>query len=308
MTSLRLKWAGGVILLATSTFGLFGLGFAQVAVIEADPRPRTHPFDLDLAYGYQANTNLKNSNGEFHRNSFRIGFNAEIGFSNRFKLDNIIAYENHNYTFSNNSPFQWEDIHRFIYAPLLKYQVSEHWSIMGAPVLQWFGEGGADAGDSFTGGAIAGFNYRSSPDFSIGLLVGALSQIEDDAILAPIPLVHWKFAEQWMLRVGPNKLGPAVGLGGEVAYKLSKTFEIASGLQYQRRRYRLDRRDHVGEETQAPFYGKFTWWMFPQGSLEFYASLVTNGTLRLENKSGNKITDKDYDNTGSFGGRMHFTF
>ncbi len=308
MTSLHWKCIGTLFLLVASTLGFFGLSFAQVAVIEADPTPKTHPFDLELGYGYQANTDLKNSGGDFHRNSFRLGFNAEIAFSERFKLDNILAYENHNYSFSGRSSFQWDEIHRFVYAPLLKYHATEHWSFMGAPILQWFGESGADAADSFTGGALAGFNYRSSPDFSIGLLVGVLSQIEDDALLVPIPTVRWKFAEQWMLRVGPNKLGPAVGLGGEVGYKLSKTVEVSTGIQFQRRRFRLDKKDRVGEETQAPFYGKFTWWMFPQGNVEFYASLITNGTLRLENKNGNKITDKDYDNTGQFGGKINVTF
>jgi hypothetical protein len=302
------RWMYPVLLVVTSLLTLAGPVVAQVAVVEVDPTPKTQPFDVDLGYAYQGNTDLDKSGGDFHLNSFRIGFNAEIAFNEKFKVDNLIVYENHNYTFSRNSPFQWEDIHRVIYAPLFKYQASDHWTILGAPVLQWFGEGGAKAGDSFNGGALLGFNYRSSPDLSLGLLVGALSQIEDDAVLVPLPLVHWKFAEKWMLRVGPNKLGATVGLGGEVGFKLNKFVELAGGLQYQRRRFRLDKRDQVGEETQVPFYGKFTWWMIPQGSVEFFASLVTNGNLRLENKNGNKITDKDYDNTSSFGARLHFMF
>ena len=48
--------------------------------------------------------------------------------------------------------------------------------------------------------------------------------------------------------------------------------------------------------------------MFPEANLEFFASLVTNGTVRLENKNGNKITDKDYDNTAFVGGKLHFIF
>jgi hypothetical protein len=48
--------------------------------------------------------------------------------------------------------------------------------------------------------------------------------------------------------------------------------------------------------------------MFPQGSVEFFGSIATNGNLRLENKNGKKITDKDYDTTAYFGGQLNFIF
>ena len=308
LNPVKLKLVCGMFLLVTSIVGLPGLSFAQVAVIDVDPTPKTKPFDVNLAYGHQANTDLKNASGDFHRNAFRLGLNAEIAISNSLKVDNILFYTNHNYTFSGDSAFQWEDIHRVSYAPLFKYQADEQWTILGAPLIQWFGEGGAKASDSFTGGGLVGFNYRSSPDFSVGLLIGVLSQIEDDAVFLPIPTLRWKFAEQWIIRLGLNRLGPDVGLGGELVYQLNKTVEIAGGLQFQKRRFRLDKNNRVGEETQSPLYGKFTWWMFPEANLEFFASLVTNGTVRLENKNGSKITNKDYDNTAFFGGKLRFIF
>jgi hypothetical protein len=263
---------------------------------------------VKLGYGYLANTDLKNSNGDFHRNSFRAALNAEISFSDTFKLDNILAYENHNYSFSGNSPFQWDEIHRFLYAPLFKWQTSEKWTLLAAPVVQWMGESGADVSKSFTGGGLVGFNYVASPTLSVGLLIGALSQIEDKAIVAPIPVINWKLAESWTLRTGIIQLGPTPGLGGELGWKVAETVELAGGLQFQRRRYRLEKNDAVGEETLVPVYGKVTWWMFPQGSVELFGSVATNGNIRLENKNGNKITDKDYDNTAFFGGRLHFIF
>ena len=303
-----LKLVCGMFLLVTSTVGLPGLSFAQVAVVDVDPTPKTKPFDVEVAYGHQANTDLKDARGDFHRNAFRLALNAEIGISDSLKVDNRLFYENHNYTFSGDSAFRWEDIHRFAYAPLFKYQYSERWTIMGAPLIQWFGEGGANGSDSFTGGGLIGFNYQASPDFSVGLLIGALSQIEDDAVVIPIPTLRWKFAEHLILRFGLNRLGPDVGVGGELAFKPSKTMELAGGIQYQKRRFRLDKKNRVGEETQAPLYVKLTLSMFPEGQVEFFGSLVTNGTLRLENKNGKKITDKDYDNTAFFGGKFNFIF
>jgi len=220
----------------------------------------------------------------------------------------VLAYENHNYSFSGNSPFQWDEIHRFLYAPLCKWQTSEKWTILAAPVFQWMGESGASPSKSFTGGGLVGFNYVASPTLSAGLLIGALSQIEDKAIFAPIPMINWKFTESWTLRTGIIQLGPTPGLGGELGWNVAKTVKLAGGLQFQCRRYRLDKNDAVGEETLVPVYGKATWWMFPQGSVELFGSLATNGNIRLENKNGNKITEKDYDSTAFFGGRLHFIF
>lgn len=306
--SLKLQLMCSLFLLAVTTMGLAGLSVAQVAVIEADPTPRTKPFDLEFAYGYQGSTDIKKSDADFQRNSFRTGLNAEINFGDGFKLDNILAYEYHNYTFSGSSAFQWEDIHRFAYAPLFKWSTSESWTVLAAPVVQWMGEGGANMSDSFTGGGLVGFNYRANPTLSVGLLVGALSQIEDDAIIVPIPTVNWKFAEKWTLRAGVNRLGPTVGVGGELRWKLDKTVELAGGIQFQRRRFRLDKNNRVAEETLAPVYGKVIWALFPQGNVEFFGSLATNGNIRLENKNGHKITDKDYEGTAFFGTRLHLVF
>ena len=46
--------------------------------------------------------------------------------------------------------------------------------------------------------------------------------------------------------------------------------------------------------------------MFPGGKLDFFGRVIANGSLRLENADGKKITDKDYDNTAFFGGTLYF--
>ena len=103
-----------------------------------------------------------------------------------------------------------------------------------------------------TGGGLVGFNYQASPDLSLGLLVGVLSQIEDDAILLPIPTANWKFAEKWTLRAGVNRLGPTVGVGGELAWKFAKTVELAGGIQFQKRRFRLDKNNREATLRSTP--------------------------------------------------------
>jgi len=60
-----------VLVVIAGILTLGGPVLAQVAVIEADTQPAPKPFDVELGYGYQANTDLKKSSGDFHRNSFR---------------------------------------------------------------------------------------------------------------------------------------------------------------------------------------------------------------------------------------------
>ncbi len=280
---------------------------AQIAVVEADPTPSTKPVDINLGLGRLNTTDLKKSNGAFSRFGLRAGLNAEYPLGSAWNLEYIFAYEWHKYDFSSSSPFNWDNIHRFAYAPLFKWRANEEWTVLGAPFLQWVGESGADVDDAFSGGGLVGFHWFSSPDLSLGLLIGVISQIEDDALMAPIPLVNWRVAERWVLRVGPHNLGPTVGLGGEVAWQYAKSFELTSGIQFQRRRFRLDKRDRIGQETVLPLFIKWNW-LLPLGQVEFFGSLATNGTLRLENKNGNKITDKDNESTYFWGGKVHFYF
>ncbi len=281
--------------------------YAQVAVVEVEPARKPTPFKLDLGYSHLFNTDI-DSGGDFQRNGFRASFGAEFGLAPRLKLDNVFAYEYHNYTFSGTSAFQWNDIHLIQYIPLLKWVESERWQFFVGPIVQVNAEDGADFGDAITGGGIVGFNYVRSPTLSIGLLIGALSQIEDDAVVAPIPVIRWKFAEQWMLRTGVSQLGSLSGLGAEVAWQAVKNLELAAGAQFQRRRFRLDRNDRVAQETSVPLYGKVSWWMFPQGRLEVFAGIAAGGELRLETKNGDKIIEEDYDKTANIGARIHFTF
>ena len=293
------------------TVGIVFLGvraFAQVAVVDAMPDPEQAPFDLQFSYGYLGNTDLKKSSGDYHRNSFGARFHAEMGLTYDLKVDNMFLYEYHNYTFSDSSPFQFNDVNRIAYIPVFQWKTSEQWMLLAAPFFNVFFEDGANMADGLTGGGVLGFNYFSSANFSIGLLIGAISQIEDDALVAPIPLLYWRFANNWVLKLGPHILGPTPGVGAEVGWKMTKTVELSTGIQFQRRRFRLDRADQVAQDRVIPVFIKGRWWFIDEGSLEIFASITAGGELRLEKKNGKKITDKDYESTPYVGGRLLFTF
>ena len=68
----------------------------------------------------------------------------------------------------------------------------------GGPVLSFSAEDDASLSDSFTGGGIVGVSYRSSETFSIGVGLGVLSQIDDDAAIFPFITLNWQAAAHSM--------------------------------------------------------------------------------------------------------------
>jgi hypothetical protein len=290
-----------------SFLGPTGGAHAQVAVAEVDPQPKPPLVRFHGGYTHLKETDM-DRRGDFQRNSFRVGAAISPNLTESLALDNFLVYENNHYNFSGSSRFQWDTTHFVAYAPLLRWKTSPQWTLMGGPLLLWQGESGVDFSDGFTGGGLLGFNYMSSPTFSIGLLIGAIDQIEDDPIVAPLPLINWKFADSWMLRTGLMPLGGRGGLGAELSWQLVQDFSLVGGIQFQRRRFRLDTQDQIGRDTGVPVYAKLVWQMVPQGSAELFGGVYAGGELRLENKNGKKIREEDYDTAPIFGGKVTFAF
>ena len=280
---------------------------AQIAVVDIEPEQVTTPFRFYTGYGHLFKTDI-DRRGNFSRDGFRFLFNGEVKFNPDFSLVNIASYDFHHYDFSSSSRFQWNDVHFANYVPLFTWKANDQWSILVAPIVRLNIEGGAKMKDGVTGGGIVGFNYNYSPTLSLGLLIGALDQIEDDALIAPIPVINWKFAEAWMLRTGVSNLGAQNGLGAEIGWHWTPKVELAGGVQFQRRRFRLNTNEQVGQETRIPIYAKLSFAMTPRGQLELYTGVAAGGELRLENKHGKKIREKDYDATGMVGAQLNFVF
>lgn len=293
----------------TAIISLFYAGplLAQVAIVNIEPEDTPTSFRLYGGYGHLFKTDI-NGGGNFQRDGFRLLFTGEISFTSDFKLNNLVSYDFHHYDFSSSSRFQWNDIHFANYVPLFTWKANEQWSILAAPIVRLNMAGDAKLKDGVRGGGVVGFNYIYSPTLSLGLLIGALDQIEDDAQIVPIPVINWKFAEAWMLRTGVSNLGAQKGVGAEIGWHWMPKVEIVGGVQFQRRRFRLNTNDQVGQETNIPIYGKLSFAMIPQGKLELYAGVAAGGELRLENKHGEKIREKDYDATAMLGTQLNFVF
>ena len=289
------------------------------AQAEAAPEKGAPAYLLQTGYDHVFETDVKNVGGaDMSLDSFQAGVGGRFDLGQDLSLDTRFSYELNHYDFSSGlDSVAWENINQYTLLGLLNYKLDDNWSLLGGPVFRLAGEGSAAFHNGFTGGALAGFNYTASKDFSVGLAIGLISQIEDDPGIVPIPMLRWNIAEPLTLRIGVSPLGGRTGLGPELTWHLAKEFDLGVGAQYQRRRFRLD--DHgasfpgsthngVGEDTSAPFYARFTWRPMEAASVELFAGVVAAGELTIQDKDGNQTIDKGYQSTPTLGLRGEYRF
>jgi hypothetical protein len=293
-----------------------GAAFAQGVDIPAilDPDLKAPPTAVTFQYGHQFKVDVEDAGTEIARDTAFFSVAHRTKLSEKTSFFALGSYTLQNYNFSSNSgnAYQWDDVHRLVVGGLFGHDLNDRWRLIGGGIVRSWGEGGADYGKSITGGLIGGFDYHPNEDFSIGLIIGAFSALEDSMALFPVPTMKWKFAEDWKLHVGMvSVIDP--GVGAEVSWQISDTVSIGTGVTYQSRRYRLDsktrvpgtgfpptpsgRRDKngIGQETEVPVFAMVQWKPTPKSSIDLLAGVAFAGNIRVESNTGGYISDDDYD-------------
>jgi hypothetical protein len=297
-----------IVLFAVAIAALPASALAQVMTPAVEPTASEDPSTwMSLSYAHLFETDIDGTNMEVERESFLAVAGHRFELSDSVDLLTNASYQLSAYDFSGDAGFLWKDINQVTLMMLFDWELNERWSLLGGGLVRFAGEADADFDDSLTGGGVGGFQYRWNENLQTGLLLGAMSQIEDDAAVVPLPLVNWKFAESWKFHLGVSQLG-AVGYGPELSWMASEDWELALGASYQRRRFRLDVGDLVGEETSMPIYLKLGWHPTPQSALELMAGVAVAGEIRRETARGSKIFDKDTDPTATISLRGHIRF
>jgi hypothetical protein len=298
-----------IAVFAISIAALPVTAIAQIVTPGVEPRGADEPNSWgSLSYAHLFETDV---NGASAKEVSRESLLAVAG--HRFKLSDFVnltaqgAYQLSAYDFSGDGGALWDDIHQVTLAMFFDWKIDESWSLLSGGLFRFSGESGADFGDSLTGGGFGGIQYTWNENLKTGLLIGVMSQIEDDAAILPLPLVTWKFADSWKFRLGVSQLG-AMGYGPELSWMASEKWELGLGASYQRRRYRLDKGDLVGDETSMPIYLKLGWHPTPLSVLELMVGVAVAGEVRQETSGGSKIFDHDTDSTATIALRGHIRF
>lgn len=304
-----------------------GQASAQAIDIPAimNPDLNAPPTIATFQYGHQFKTDV-DDNSEMSRNNAFLSLSQRIKVADKTSVFLLGSYTLQAYNFSggtNVDPsggppperlqdqkyYQWDDVHRGVIAALVGHDVNDRWRLIGGALVRSWGEGGANFGDTITGGIIAGFDYHPNEDFSIGLILGAFSALEDHVGILPVPTLKWQFAENWKWTVGlTTVLDP--GVGSELEFTINDEFSIGAGFTYQTRRFRLgdgnragnnpsrpgrDDEGGVGQETELPVFVQIRWRPIPAASIDLLGGVALAGHLRVEDNDGDRIADDDYD-------------
>jgi len=266
---------------------------------------------ISASYAHQLSSQLEDG-GLFNRGSLAVGGGHRFRFDEDWSLIANVVYQGSYYDFTDGaSPFRWDDIHQITGLALAGWKLDERWSLQGGGLIRAAGESGAEFDDAVTAGGLLGFGYRASDDLQLGLLLGAVTQIEDPAALLLVPQVDWRFVDRWKLHLGLTGLA-YTGIGPELSFAPSESWEVALGASYQKRRYRLDDHsridDGVGQETTAPIYTRVQWRPHAHFLVDLFAGVSVGGQLRLENRNGDKLQTSGYDPAPILGLNGQFVF
>ena len=304
--------------------GIAGSASAQAvdlpAILAADTKGP--PTFITLQYGHQFKTDVEDGGADMSRdNAFFMG-GHRFALSEKTSLVAIGGYTLQAYNFRGSSSFyQWDDVHRMVLGGIIGHDLNEEWSLIGAVTYRTWGEGGADYADSITGGLFGGFDYHPDEDFSIGLIVGFNSALEDSMSIVPVPTMNWKFAEDWRWKIGLVTVFDP-GVGTEFSWQISEKVSLGTGITFQTRRYRLNDKGRVagvanpnrtddggiGEESAVPVFVNVRWQISKRAAVDALAGVAFAGNVRVENSTGGRIKDDDYDPAPFLGLKGQFLF
>jgi hypothetical protein len=265
-------------------------------------------------YAHQFEADVDNSTAEMERDSLQVTAGHRIGLRDGVYLMGNFGYHGSYYDFSNGndrSQLLWDDIHQATFVLGVGWTVGENWTLVALGMGRSAGEGGADFGDTLTGGAALVIEYRRSEDLELGAIIGVLSQLEDSAAFLPLPTVDWRFADGWRFQLGMIGLAHP-GFGPEVSYR-SDMWELALGGSFQKRRYRLDDRagptnEGIGQEISFPIFARATFTPNEYMNFGLMVGVAVGGELRSGADGGSKVFKNNYDPAPIIGIQANFLF
>lgn len=191
------------------------------------------------------------------------------------------------------------------------HHIDKEWSLFGGAAVNSEGEIGADFGDTLTFGGFFGLMHHFHEDLSVGIAIGAFSQLEDDVTAFPVPTVRWQIDDYWRLVAGatPTRNQPGV----EITYHINDIWEVGASITYDHKQFRLDEEDDtlpdgVIEDAAVPVMFITTWSPEPNFSVSGRIGSVVYRKLNLRNTSGDGVGEATLDPNFSLGISAEYRF
>ncbi|MDY6987687.1 MAG: TonB-dependent receptor [Thermodesulfobacteriota bacterium] len=219
-----------------------------------------------------------------------------------------LGYGFDGYDFSGDSGFAglrpWDSIHSFRFSVPVRVKCDDHWTVFVIPTVRATAESGADFDEAFSGGGFAGASFRFSGRLTIGPGIGAITRIEDDPIVFPLLIVHWKITDRLSLETGRG-LGATLGPELTINWKATDSLTLSLGGRYERLRFRLDNDgvacNGIGDDRSIPILGAVSYQFSPKIRASLLGGVELGGEVRLEDERGHRLSESEYDSAGFLG-------
>jgi hypothetical protein len=246
-------------------------------------------FESDLAGG-----------GQLSVTRVFLGFDATRPLNRTRAIGVTLTYGLEDYNFAGLTALggqqPWGQIHRIGVGVPLSFLTANRWRFAFTPSLEFARESGAAWNDALTYGVVFSAVRSTRPTLAIGVGVGAFSRLRKTFIFA-FPAVNWQITQRLRLS-NPFRAGPAGPAGLELVYRRSEKWEIGGGAAYRSLRFRLDNNgpvsNGIGEERALPLFGRLSRNLGNALKLDFYAGVLLEGRLSIDDPGGNEVASDDY--------------
>ncbi len=264
-----------------------------------------HPF-VSVTPIYQGNAGLDRS-GDFSVTGvvMRGGVSYDFGGGSRAGIS--LNYDHFDYSFSTPESLgirpPWGVVERYGVTIPLAFNIGDGWILGAAPSFDWFKENGANTNDALSWGATVSSTKRFKDGNRLGLGVGAFAGIEKTTVF-PFLVVDWRLSDRWRV-VNPLPSGPTGPAGLELDYRFDGGWTAGVGAAWRVLRFRLSDTGPtpggIGQERGVPVFLRVSRNFTDQLALHLYGGVVVAGQLRLENASGGRLREENFDPAPLFG-------
>ena len=260
---------------------------------------------LDFHYVHQFESSIDNG-GDIELSSYGSELRIDNKMTNSDDLQFRFQFQRDEWDFSGTSGLgfdnPWESIDTIDLALTWTHSYSESTQIFAGGIARSSYE--EDASSSTVYGGSVGFVHSFSSNFTLGLGVGVIEQILEDARLFPVFVLDWKISENFRMTSDlSTRFGTRTGV--ELVWTPSTDWTIGTGISYSYSRFRLDfdgiAPNGAGETTSWPLTLRATYHASPSFDFTILGGIVFSGQLEVTNQTRNVIERQDYESAGAVG-------
>jgi len=282
----------------------------------------------DVGFSYQFESDVEGG-GDFDMWEAFIDAAYDVDMTERFAFVARFDYRGDVYGFDDAPPdgtngfplLQWGVIHTPRVEPLAAFRVGDDWRLYVGPVFDFSFEGGANVRDAFRPGGLVAAEWTIGPDLRAGLGLIVAYDLDSKAYFSPVLILDWNISdalkmhmESWTTRGGELELG----------WRPLDQLELAGALGFRREYYRLNERVYDADPNPNDQVFDFqpmqisealvrdraytaavrVSWLPPYGfvknvfgdlRIDLAADVDFAGAFTIDDASGSKITELDYD-------------